>query len=548
MATSSSSILRVCFVALVAVVLLAVSQSTASVQAAGITVNTTDDELNADGDCSLREAIEAANTNTGVDACTAGSGADTITFDPTEFPPAPATPATISPTSALPTITGDLTIDATGAGVIIDGAGAGTNSDGLDFNGGTLSLIGGGGLTIQNFDDEGVDVFATGAVTISGTTANNNGDDGFDVGEAASVTVTDSTANDNGDEGFDIDPTSADVSVSGSTANINDNEGFQIDTPGNITVIDSTANDSDTDDGFDIDAGGNVTITNSTANNNTDIGFLVDDADGNITVTGSTANGNDDWGFDLVALGDLTISGSTANENDEPGFELRAGNITVTDSTANDTIDDDGLELHSDGDIVVCGVTANGNFDDGIDLDEDSGQLANASVTNSVVENNGFDGIDFDTTALSSSGTFLANGNNISGNVVNGLELDGDVTVDATGNWWGADSGPSPDGTGDSIEIKTGGIVVFDPFLTAPNADAGTCEPAPTPTPTPTLTPGATATATPTPTVAAAVQLPTTGGTPSDGGSGALPWLAAIAGAIALMSAGGVLVAVRRRR
>jgi CSLREA domain-containing protein len=49
-----------------------------TVTAAAITVNTTDDELNADGDCSLREAIVAANTDTAVDACPAGSGADTI--------------------------------------------------------------------------------------------------------------------------------------------------------------------------------------------------------------------------------------------------------------------------------------------------------------------------------------------------------------------------------------------------------------------------------------------------------------------------------------
>jgi len=46
--------------------------------AAEIAVTTTADELNADGDCSLREAIQAANTDTAVDACPAGSGADTI--------------------------------------------------------------------------------------------------------------------------------------------------------------------------------------------------------------------------------------------------------------------------------------------------------------------------------------------------------------------------------------------------------------------------------------------------------------------------------------
>ena len=43
-----------------------------------ITVNTVDDELNSDGDCSLREAIEAANLNGPVDACVAGSGDDTV--------------------------------------------------------------------------------------------------------------------------------------------------------------------------------------------------------------------------------------------------------------------------------------------------------------------------------------------------------------------------------------------------------------------------------------------------------------------------------------
>ena len=41
---------------------------------ATIIVDTIDDELNADGDCSLREAIQAANTDATVDACTAGSG------------------------------------------------------------------------------------------------------------------------------------------------------------------------------------------------------------------------------------------------------------------------------------------------------------------------------------------------------------------------------------------------------------------------------------------------------------------------------------------
>jgi CSLREA domain-containing protein len=42
-----------------------------------IQVNTTADELNTDGDCSLREAIQAANNNTAVDSCPAGGSEST---------------------------------------------------------------------------------------------------------------------------------------------------------------------------------------------------------------------------------------------------------------------------------------------------------------------------------------------------------------------------------------------------------------------------------------------------------------------------------------
>ncbi len=47
-------------------------------QANLIFVDTLDDELNTDGDCSLREAVAAANDNVGVDDCTSGGVADTI--------------------------------------------------------------------------------------------------------------------------------------------------------------------------------------------------------------------------------------------------------------------------------------------------------------------------------------------------------------------------------------------------------------------------------------------------------------------------------------
>jgi CSLREA domain-containing protein len=52
-----------------------------TVYAVAITVNTVEDENNSDGDCSLREAIIAANNDIAVDDCGPGAGVDTIEFD-----------------------------------------------------------------------------------------------------------------------------------------------------------------------------------------------------------------------------------------------------------------------------------------------------------------------------------------------------------------------------------------------------------------------------------------------------------------------------------
>src|SRR3954452_21200999 len=43
-----------------------------------ITVTTVDDEVNSDGNCSLREALQAAAVDAVVDACPAGVGGDVI--------------------------------------------------------------------------------------------------------------------------------------------------------------------------------------------------------------------------------------------------------------------------------------------------------------------------------------------------------------------------------------------------------------------------------------------------------------------------------------
>jgi len=82
---------------------------------ATITVNKTNDELNSDGDCSLREAVRAANTNHSVDACLAGgSGTDTIIL------PVGSYQLGIAGVNEDSAVTGDL--DVTGY-LVIQGAG-----------------------------------------------------------------------------------------------------------------------------------------------------------------------------------------------------------------------------------------------------------------------------------------------------------------------------------------------------------------------------------------------------------------------------------------
>jgi CSLREA domain-containing protein len=60
--------------------------SARAVNGTTIFVTTTQDELNQDGDCSLREAVRSANLNTSVDACAAGNGTDVIVLEEGLYP------------------------------------------------------------------------------------------------------------------------------------------------------------------------------------------------------------------------------------------------------------------------------------------------------------------------------------------------------------------------------------------------------------------------------------------------------------------------------
>jgi CSLREA domain-containing protein len=144
-------------------------------QANSLTVNTTADISSpGDGLCSLRDAIQNANTDLDLSGgdCSAGSGADTITFSVTGIISLTQVPAT--PTHALPTITTNITLIGPGAanltirvqanavGVFAIGSNGVFTLSGLTVADG-LTTGSGGGI----FNDGGV-------VTVADTTFTNN--------------------------------------------------------------------------------------------------------------------------------------------------------------------------------------------------------------------------------------------------------------------------------------------------------------------------------------------------------------------------------------
>ena len=142
----------------------------ASAQGATITVNATADSLAIDGNCTLREAIIAANTDAAVDACAPGSGADVVML------PAGTYVLTLVGAEEDAAATGDLDITAD-----LEIAGAGATSTIIDGNG-----------TDRVLD---VDPASTGlTVRVSGVTIQNGGgvEEGGGVRNGGSLVVADS--------------------------------------------------------------------------------------------------------------------------------------------------------------------------------------------------------------------------------------------------------------------------------------------------------------------------------------------------------------------
>jgi CSLREA domain-containing protein len=306
------------------IVLIGLNLSTSLAQAATITVTTTTDEVNSDGDCSLREAIIAANTNTATDACPAGSLTETDTI-------------------ILPAGTYELTL----AGLNENNAETGD----LDLK--SNLLIVGAGRTSTIIDANGLDrVFhiSTGDVQISDLTIREGDPGSSEVGGGiwlvggdltmANSRITDNTAYQGGGLYIKADGPSDGVTIINSriTNNMAQSGGGLYLTRNTATLINSVvagnvANGSSTGSsggGLRSATEGVLTLINSTVSGNTtDVhgGGLHADNEAhlyNVTIANNTgsansSSGGDGGGVSAGASGTLTVRNSLIADNAENG-------------------------------------------------------------------------------------------------------------------------------------------------------------------------------------------------------------------------------------
>ncbi|MBN1286237.1 MAG: CSLREA domain-containing protein [Anaerolineae bacterium] len=340
---------------------------TVHAQAAFITITTTDDEVNEDGDCSLREAIQAANIDAAVDACPAGSGADVI----------------ILPTGSYRLRLGALSIDSDmhiiGAGAEqtnINGACAATQGKIGDAER-VFTVQPGGyavtfeGITIKNgIAYHGAGIYNTdGRLTVARSVFTGNmGEYGaaifngsFDVGAAGTLVIIDTVFVDNyysdtlGSRV--IYSSGGDVTIINSAFYSGGGIAHERST-GSLTVINSIFDDSFSYYGGAIhNDRGTVFIVHSVFTDNRSIfeGGALYNSDGVMVIADSTisANQGSTGGGIYNKRGSLTITGSTISNNLVDGYVSDKGYLIYN---AN------GGGLYNwDGDVKIANSTISGN-------------------------------------------------------------------------------------------------------------------------------------------------------------------------------------------
>ena len=357
--------------------------TTLQVDATSITVNTLNDSsTSGDGLCSLREAINNANspgTDTTGGDCLVGTATETISF---------SVSGTITLSSALPTIAnsspGSLTIDGSGQTITVDGA----NSFQVlqVHSGATLSL---NSLTIAHGNaSDGGGVFAAIGSTLTVTNSNflnNSAGTGGAIDSGATLTVGNSNFSANSATAGQITGGGAIFGFSGATmitntAFLNNSAKYggalEVDESALSVVSSAFAGNSASYGGGAIFNYGNtipaISVTNSTfsANQATTLGGAIFNLGGTTNVTNSTFSANQGSGGSIWNQGTSSIT-TLANS-------VFVGASLSECVNASGTISDGGYNIADDHTCGFTGTGANGqSLGDGVNPLLDPNGLSN---------------------------------------------------------------------------------------------------------------------------------------------------------------------------
>jgi CSLREA domain-containing protein len=349
---------------------LILPSAASAVSGTTITVDTTADGTGGP-DCTLRDAITAANTDTVSGGCSAGHGDDTIDF---------SVSGQINLGSTLPAVASDLTVDGSGQSIVVSGQGAVRVlevSAGASLTLAVLTIADGDAANAGGILNSGT-LLVTNS-TLSGNSAENFGSGGGIWNTAGGIlTVGNSSFSENGaPEGTEHVTLGAGIYndgkalVENSTFSDNDADhggGIFNAAGGGLTVEASTFSGNSAGEGGGITNRGPLSIENSAffGNNATlGAGGAVSNRDGStLTVANSTFSGNCAPGGGGIANGaTLTVVNSTFSENcaDGGGAISSNGTLAVADSTFSDNYAYSGAGIDMGGSGTIRRSTFTGN-------------------------------------------------------------------------------------------------------------------------------------------------------------------------------------------
>ena len=347
-------------------------------------------DIAVDADCSLADAIIAANNDRAEGNCPAGRGADTIILS-----------QDITLDGNLPKITSDITIE--GNGYTISGAGRHSLfyvEEGAHLAVKDLIMIKGkarycrqpdlnADLTITGCIDEdyvkvGGVIINLGELTIANSSfRDNSAQDGGAISNGGELTITNSAFHSNSAEnGGAINNHEGTVTIANSTfsnnsATITGGQGGAIFNMGKLTITNSTFSNNSTNKfgrgGALANAGGTVTITNNTFSNNLTRtgGAIANWVLGKMTITDSIFNSNSaEDGGAISSGGDtkLIITNSSFSNNsvtkDGGAIESSSRNeLAITDSIFNGNSAENGgaIKIHYNSAVIVTGSSFSDN-------------------------------------------------------------------------------------------------------------------------------------------------------------------------------------------